>query len=148
MLNCCGRSVGAEGQSRTDTGSPPPVFETGASTIPPLRHRYEYEALSPVSAHFAIPLLQVTPNRSMASCLTISGPSELVTRCYPNGAMPNSLRRNLDMFPSRQKQPRMSVPRVMGPEVLGLVIQSNEPAGRRQGCYVRGGVRQIFAGSS
>ena len=28
---------GAEGQSRTDTGLPPPVFETGASTIPPLR---------------------------------------------------------------------------------------------------------------
>ena len=29
---------GAEGQSRTDTGLPRPVFETGASTIPPLRH--------------------------------------------------------------------------------------------------------------
>ena len=29
--------VGAEGRIRTDTGSPPPVFETGASTIPPLR---------------------------------------------------------------------------------------------------------------
>ena len=28
---------GAEGQSRTDTGLPRPVFETGASTIPPLR---------------------------------------------------------------------------------------------------------------
>ncbi len=28
---------GAEGRSRTDTGLPPPVFETGASTIPPLR---------------------------------------------------------------------------------------------------------------
>ena len=32
------RRSGAEGQSRTDTGLPPPVFETGASTIPPLRH--------------------------------------------------------------------------------------------------------------
>ena len=31
---------GAEGQSRTDTGSPPPVFETGASTISPLRPGY------------------------------------------------------------------------------------------------------------
>ena len=29
---------GAEGQSRTDTELPPPVFETGASTISPLRH--------------------------------------------------------------------------------------------------------------
>ena len=29
---------GAEGQIRTDTGFPPPVFETGASTISPLRH--------------------------------------------------------------------------------------------------------------
>ena len=29
---------GAEGRSRTDTGLLPPVFETGASTIPPLRH--------------------------------------------------------------------------------------------------------------
>ena len=29
---------GAEGQSRTDTGSPPLVFETSASTISPLRH--------------------------------------------------------------------------------------------------------------
>ena len=28
---------GAEGRIRTDTGLPPPVFETGASTIPPLR---------------------------------------------------------------------------------------------------------------
>ena len=32
------KNPGAEGQSRTDTGSPPPVFETGASTISPLRH--------------------------------------------------------------------------------------------------------------
>ena len=31
------RRSSAEGQSRTDTGLPPPVFETGASTIPPLR---------------------------------------------------------------------------------------------------------------
>ena len=29
---------GAEGQSRTDMGLPPTVFETVASTIPPLRH--------------------------------------------------------------------------------------------------------------
>ena len=29
--------TGAEGRIRTDTGLPPPVFETGASTIPPLR---------------------------------------------------------------------------------------------------------------
>ena len=29
---------GAEGQIRTDTELPPPVFETGASTISPLRH--------------------------------------------------------------------------------------------------------------
>ena len=36
-----GPNCGAEGQSRTDTGLPPPVFETGASTIPPLRHRYD-----------------------------------------------------------------------------------------------------------
>lgn len=28
---------GAEGRSRTGTELPPPVFETGASTIPPLR---------------------------------------------------------------------------------------------------------------
>ena len=31
--------TGAEGRSRTDTGLPPPVFETGASTIPPLRRK-------------------------------------------------------------------------------------------------------------
>ena len=29
--------IGAEGRIRTDTGLLPPVFETGASTIPPLR---------------------------------------------------------------------------------------------------------------
>ena len=33
-----GLRVGAEGRSRTDTGSLPTVFETVASTIPPLRH--------------------------------------------------------------------------------------------------------------
>ena len=35
----CGCMDGAEGRSRTDTGLPPPVFETGASTIPPLRRK-------------------------------------------------------------------------------------------------------------
>ncbi len=33
-----GHRLGAEGGSRTHTGSSPKVFETFASTIPPLRH--------------------------------------------------------------------------------------------------------------
>ena len=36
-MDNCGGVDGAEGRIRTDTESPPPVFETGASTIPPLR---------------------------------------------------------------------------------------------------------------
>ena len=34
--------VGAGGGIRTHTRFPSPVFETGASTIPPLRHGFEY----------------------------------------------------------------------------------------------------------
>ena len=34
----CQLRGGAEGRTQTDTGLTPPFFETGASTIPPLRH--------------------------------------------------------------------------------------------------------------
>ena len=55
------KKYGAEGRSRTDTRLPPPVFETGASTIPPLRHRYELTPIHginpPICHSFAIPAL-------------------------------------------------------------------------------------------
>ena len=38
MPELCLEKIGAEGETRTPTGFIPTVFETAASTIPPLRH--------------------------------------------------------------------------------------------------------------